>query len=312
MRIGLVVDSVCELPYDYCRANDLVILPTKVRLAGHEFFDLHLPEVADDFYRNHLANAQSAETAPATAEEIEALFLERLVIDYDYVFCMITASARSPTFDNATQASLSILSRYKAVRAAAGVVGPFALRVIDTQNVFTAQAVLAVEAVRMVKAGETPNRIKERLDQLILSTYGYLLPRSLYHLRMRAAKKGDRSVGWVKYALGSALDLKPLVRSHLNETGAVASLRHFDDGAARVFHFLVQRMREGLLVPTVSLAYCGELPEMRKLPGYRDFITVARELGVEVLETVASVTAAVNVGEGSLGIGFCAPPHEFV
>ncbi|MDR3415854.1 MAG: DegV family protein [Nevskia sp.] len=311
MRIGLVVDSACDLPHEFFGEHRVVILPVSIHIGHEEFVDRREPQATLEFYRRHLTNTARAETAPLTVEQIKELFLRRLVLEYDFVFCLTVASSRSPIFDNATQASLSILNDYKAARAKAGVAGPFALRVIDSQNIFAAQGVLAVEVARMIRQGDPPNRIRERLDALIPQLYMYGLPSDLYHLRARAHKKGDKSVGWFKYAVGSALDIKPLIRGHRNETGPVASIRHFEEGARRLFRFACERIRAGLLTPTLCISYAGELANLERLPGYLDLKAVALQHGVEVYASVASITACVNVGEGAVAIGFCSASHEF-
>ena len=195
MRIGLVVDSACDLPQDFYRDHNIVILPVTVHVGNEEFVDRRDPEATLEFYKRHLSNAANAETAPFTVEQIRELFLQRLVLDYDFVFCLTVASGRSPIFENATQASLSILSEYKAVRAQAGVQGPFALRVIDSQNLFAAQGVLAVEAARMIREGHTPNRIRERLDSLIPALYMYGVPSDLYCARAPTRRATRASAG---------------------------------------------------------------------------------------------------------------------
>ncbi len=311
MRIGLVVDSACDLPQEVCAEQGIIILPITVHVGKEEFVDRRDPAATLDFYRRHLTNAAHAETAPLSVEQIKDLFLERLVLDYDFVFCQTVASSRSPIFEHATQASLTILSEYKAVRAGAGVPGPFALRVIDSQNLFCAQGVLALETARLIREGHTPNRIRERLDSLIPSLYMYGLPNDLYHLRARANKKGDKSVGWFKYALGSALDVKPLIRCNRGETGSIASIRHFDEGSRRLCGFVAERIRAGLLTPTVCVTYAGDLAKLEKLPGYAELKAVAQEHGVSIYASVASITACINVGEGALAFGFCAPGHEY-
>jgi len=311
MRIGLVVDSACDLPQDFCREHKIIILPVTIHVGNEEFVDRRDPQATLEFYRRHLTNAAHAETAPLSVEQIKDLFLERLVIDYDFVFCLTVASSRSPIFENATQASLTILSEYKPVRARAGLPGPFALRVIDSQNLFAGQGVLSAEAARMISEGHTPNRIRERLDSLIPALYMYGLPSDLYHLRSRAHKKGDKSVGWFKYAVGSALDIKPLIRANRNETASIASIRHFDEGSRRLCQFAAERIRAGLLAPTLCVSYSGDLEKLEKLPGYQELKAVAHEYGVTLYASVASVTACINVGEGALNIGFCAPEHEF-
>jgi DegV family protein with EDD domain len=311
MRVGLVVDSACDLSSSYLKDNGVVILPITIRNGTHAFVDVRDPSATREFYQQHLANSADSETAALSVDEIKRLFLDRLVIDYDFVFCLTIASGRSLIFEQATQASLSILSEYKPIRAAAGHPTPFALRVVDTQNLFAAQGVVTAEVVRMIRGGESPLRIRERLDALLPNLYGYMLPTNLFHLRARAAKKGDKSVGWLQYALGSALDIKPLIRGFRNVTEPVAKLRHYDEGAKRCFDFLIERMRAGLLTPTVCISYAGELDQLYRLPGYGRMAEFAADQGVELLTSVMSITGAVNVGEGALAFGFCAPAHVF-
>lgn len=311
MRIGIVVDSACDLPQDFIERHAIRILPITIHLPGGDLVDVRDPAVTMEFYAGKSGGAADAGSSPQTVEQLKELFLSRLVLDFDFVFCLTIASSRSPIFENATKASLAILSDYKAIRAKAGVAGPFALRVIDSQTLFAGQAVIAAEVVRELQSGQTnPNRIRERLDFLVQNTYGYMLPRDLFYLRTRAQKKGDRSVGLVSAFLGSALDIKPLLRGFRNETGPVAKLRHFDDGARRLFEFTGTRVKAGLLTPILCLSYGGDLAELRALPGYGDLIGTCRAHQVEVLESVMSVTGGVNVGAGAVAVGFAAEPHE--
>src|SRR5690606_36226154 len=202
MRIGLVVDSACDLPLEYLQRNEVTILPITVRIGEAVLADHRNEEATLEFLHAHVAErGAEAETTPYTVQQIRELFLERLVIVYDYVFCMTLTKSRSPIHDNAQQASFAILNDYKAARAAAGNTTPFALRVIDTQNLFSAQGITAVEAIRLRAAGEGAPKIRARLENLALHTHGYLVPPDLYYLRARARKKGDRSVGLLSAAL---------------------------------------------------------------------------------------------------------------
>ncbi|MEI1015582.1 DegV family protein, partial [Pseudomonas aeruginosa] len=77
----------------------------------------------------------------------------------------------------ALQASFAILNDYKPVRQAAGYNSPFALRVLDTQNLFAAQAVTAVEAVRLRESNASVQQIRERLEELAGNVHGYMVTR---------------------------------------------------------------------------------------------------------------------------------------
>ena len=312
MRIGLVVDSACDLPKDFIEQHGIEILPITVRIDETTVIDYRDEATTLAFLEAHIAErGASAETLPFTVEQIRDLFLQKLVIDYDHVFCMTITRTRSPIFENAQKASFAILSEYRPIRSAAGNNTPFALRVIDSQNVFSAQAILPVEAVRLLEAGEDPGRIRTRLEELAASTYAYLVPRDLYYLRNRTRAKGDRSVSLFSAALGSALDIKPVLRCFRGDTGPVAKVKGFEAATQQTFEFAARRVEAGLLTPTVSLCYGGELDEMRALPGYATLRDACDANNIEVFESVMSLTGMVNVGKGAVVVGFAAEPHEF-
>ncbi|HZH44791.1 MAG TPA: DegV family protein [Lysobacter sp.] len=307
MRIGLVVDSACDLPLAFLRQHDIHVLPITVRI-GEEVQADHRDEAETlAFLHSHVAErGAEAETTPFTVDQITRLFLEQLVIDYDHVFCLTITRTRSPIYDNTQQASFAILNGYKEPRAAAGITTPFALRVIDTQNLFAAQGVTAVEAARLRAAGEGAGKIRARLENLALYTHGYMVPRDLYYLRARARKKGDRSVSLLSAALGSALDIKPVLHCTRGETGPVAKIKGFEPAAEKLFEFAGARVRAGLMTPTLCLSYGGELAELHALPGYERLREVCAEHHVEVFESIMSLTGMVNVGKGAVVVGFAA------
>lgn len=312
MRIGLVVDSACDLPGSFIERNHIEILPITVKIGDAVLADHRNEQATLGFLESHVASrGAEAETMPFTVNQIRDLFLQKLVIDYDHVFCLTIARSRSPIHENAMQASFVILNDYRPMRIAAGHHSPFALRVIDSQSLFAGQGVAAVEAIRMIDAGEGVAKIRARLDNLAINTHAYMVPRDLMYLRSRTKAKGDKSVSLFSATLGSALDIKPVLYCNRGETRPVAKIRGFDAAVRKLLAFGVERVRAGLMTPTMCLSYGGDLEEMRLLPGYASLIDTCREYGVEVFESVMSLTGMVNVGKGSLVIGFAAEPHEF-
>ncbi|HGM6068977.1 TPA: DegV family protein [Stenotrophomonas maltophilia] len=312
MRIGIVVDSACDLPQDFIAEHNIVLLPITVRIGEAVLADHRDEQATLSFLHAHVAeHGAEAETIPFSVNQIRDLFLQQLVIDYDHVFCMTITKTRSPIHDNALQASFAILNDYKPVRQAAGYNSPFALRVLDTQNLFAAQAVTAVEAVRLRDSNASVQQIRERLEELAGNVHGYMVTRDLYYMRARARYKGDRSVGLLSAALGSALDIKPVLHGYRGETGPVAKIKGFDNAVQKLFAVVGQRVRAGLMTPTVCVSYGGELDELRTLPGYAPLKEVCASHGVTVYESVMSLTGMVNVGKGAVTVGFADGPHRF-
>lgn len=312
MRIGIVVDSACDVPSEFIEREEVTILPVTVQIGQAVLADVRNEQATLNFLTGETAaKAYDAETTPFTVQQVHDLFLSRLVLDYDYVFCICTTRSRSGIFDNAQQASFTILNDYKPVRAAAGNTTPFSLRVIDSQNVFAAVGVLAVEAARLRAAGEGAPKIRSRLEHLALFTQGYMVPPDLHYFRNRLKKRGDKSVSFFSAAVGSALDIKPILHCNRGETGPVAKVKGFEAAALKMFDFAAASVRTGLMTPTLCLSYGGELEGMRALPGYQRLRDTCDEHNVEVLESVMSLSGMVNVGKGALVVGFAAEPRKF-
>ncbi len=311
MKIGLMVDAACDLPREYFDEHDIVVVPISVRVHDSSFIDRRDPETTAKFLAQKLGDkSHSAETEPLPSSKVCDLILTRLVGDYDGVICLTIASSRSPIFEEVSIASREVLLRYHAVRKASGRKGPFRVNVIDSKNLFAAQAIGVVEAVRMIDAGEPYRDIRERLEEIAEHTYGYMVPRDLYYIRARATQKGDNSVNWLTATIGTALDVKPILRAYRNETRPVAKMRGFENSARALFDYAVRCVQRGLLTPTMAVSYGGDLAELEKLPGYDRLVAACEENGVEFFQSVMSITGMVNVGEGALIVGFAALPHE--
>lgn len=308
MRIGIVVDSCCDLPKDFIDEHKIVVMPITLRIGELLIEDRRDPAETQSFYTKHLDRKSEdfAGSIPYSVQQIEKLFLERLVLDYDYVFCLTITSGRSAIYDHAMQASRTILTKYRDVRRAAGVPERFGLAVLSSRNMFAGQGVQAAEAVRLIRAGGTPSEIGARLRNLVDVTHTYMVPADLFHIYKRASKKGDKSIGWGSYTLGSMLDVKPILYCHQDQTGPVDKVRGFDAGVERLFTKAAERIRRGLEVPHVCISYGGPLEHVSGFPGYAAFERAANEAGVNILLSPMSKTAAVNVGPGAVTLAFAA------
>jgi DegV family protein with EDD domain len=310
MRMGLAIDASCDVSQAFLQKHNVAVMPITVRIDDEIFLDNRSQVELHRFLdRNLGSRSHSAETIPCSVEEVQKLFLDKLVLEQDCVFCLTITATRSGINENVVKASFSVLKNYREVRERNGVSGPFLMRVIDTRSLFAGSGPAIVEAARLIDAGEAPAAIRERLTYIANNSYGYMLPRDLYYLRARAKKKGDRSVGLVSAMLGSALDIKPLLRGYRGETGPVGKVRGFEHGAETLFSYVAKRVHAGLLVPAVCVSYGGDLSELSKLPGYDGLRSACEASGVELMEAPMSITGMVNVGEGAVTLGFAAEEH---
>jgi DegV family protein with EDD domain len=311
MRIGLVVDSSCDLPQEFIGQHGIVILPITVEVDGRAIVDTRDEATTRQFYREHLAARRDAHTVPCSQAQVQELILNRLVRDFDYVFCITIASSRSPIHDNAQRAIAEAILHHKAARQQAGPTTPFAMRVIDSENAFAGEGLIAAVAAQRIAQGAGMIAIRDELRALIPQVHAYMLPRDLQHLRMRAHARGDRSVSWMQAALGNALDIKPLVKGYRNQTFPCAKLRNFESGAERLFNYAARHVQNGLLAPVLTVCYAGELKDLFSLPGYSHLAMTCAKHGVQLLSSMMSMSGAANVGDGALGLAFADVEHEF-
>lgn len=312
MRIGIVVDSACDLPKDFIEQHEVLVMPITLRIGDLLIEDRRDPQETLHFYGRHFDRKSDdfAESIPYSVEQIERLFLKRLVLDYDYVFCLTITSTRSPIFDHAMEASRTILGKYKEIRRQAGIPERFGLAVLSTRNLFTGQAVPVAEAVRLIRQGGSVAEIGERLRHLIEQTHTYLVPADLFHIYKRASKKGDSSLSWGSYTLGSWLDVKPILHCHRDVTTTVDKVRGFEAGVEQLFGRAMRRVLQGLDTPHICISYGGQPAAVQAMPGYSQLAKVAQEEGVAILVSPMSKTAAVNVGPGALSLAFAASGHR--
>ena len=132
-RTAIIVDAACDLPPDYLDQPDVLVLPTAVKMGAHEYIDNHDPVGTLAFIAELDRNGGAdIETRSYSISEMRSLFLERLVLDYDSVYCLTVSAKRSEIHGNASRAAIDALASARQLREAAGIKRPFLLRVIDT------------------------------------------------------------------------------------------------------------------------------------------------------------------------------------
>lgn len=311
MRVGIAIDVSTDVSHEFVTENNIYVLPSAVQLGDKRVVYDRDPANTIKFYNEH-QDRKARGTESFSVKEIEDLFLNKLALEYDYVFLITLSSSHSMTYDNAHKASFTIMQSYTPVREAQKILGPFALRVVDSQSLFTGPGILAWETVRMLRGKSSPVEIRKRLDELAPHLYNYLVPSDLESLRARGAQRSDDNVSWLQYTLGTAFDIKPVIRTNRAATMPIAMIRHYDKAVEKTFHHCAAQIRRGLLVPMVGVSYGGDPELVRTMPGFVRLQQAAAENGVELMLSMMSPAGATNVGVGAVSIAYCARnPIEF-
>ncbi len=308
-KIGIVIDSACDLPRSFIEQHGIEIMPVMMRFGRMTFKDLRDPEQTMDFYRRFVAQKElEVSTTPLSTNAIRDLFLDQLVLKYDRVLVITVSSRRSALFENATQASFMILSGYKERRHAAGLDEQFGLRVIDSKTLFTGQAVVVYEALRTIHAQDEImfDKIRQHVESFSQHVSAYVIPQDLFYVRSRAHQKGDKSVGWLKYQLSTTFDIKPILRTYRGETDSVANVRGYEKAVQKLFEMAIDAIEGGLLTKVVCMSYAGNPEVVKSFRGYDEFIQCAMSNKVETLLSVMSTSAGIHVGPGAFSMAYAA------
>ena len=312
MRVGLIVDSACDLPYDFARKHDLFVLPVTAIIDGQTYTDKHDPVRTQEFYQSGLlGKGHEAETQAFTVEQIHDLLMEKIVTEFDMAICETVTRTRSQIFQNATEAMNSVMSHYEGARKAAGRDGKFSMRVIDSKQIFAGQGLLAAHTLRLIGQNVSKNALRQEVESFTDKIYTCVIPRDLHYIRQLARRRGDKNVSALAAFLGKALNITPVIFGQGVEGKSVVKTRHFDMAVEKVMNYAAARVDAGLLTPYVSLS-CGlTWTEIEDLPGLNRLRDACERHGVELLLSQMGITSAIYVGPGSICLALAAKAHTF-
>lgn len=312
MRVGLIVDSACDLPFEFSRKHDLFILPVTAVIDGETYIDDHDPVKTQEFYQSGLLEkGRHAETQAFTTEQIYDLFMEKIVPQFDVAVCETVTRTRSLIYQNATEAMNSVMANHEQARAASGREGKFSMRVIDSKQIFAGQGLLAAHTLRLIDQKLSKNALRNEVEKFSDKIYTCIIPRDLHYIRERARRRGDKSVSAVSAFLGKALNITPVIFGQGVEGQPVAKTRSFDVAVEKVMNYAAARVEAGLLTPYVSLS-CGlTWSEIEELPGLNQLRSACERNGVELLLSQMGITSSIYVGPGSLCLALAAESHSF-
>ncbi len=312
MRVGLIVDSACDLPHEFSRKHDLFILPVTAVIDGETYIDEHDPVRTQEFYQKGLLEkGRHAETHAFTTEQIYDLFMEKIVPQFDVAICETVTRSRSLIYQNATEAMNSVMANHEQVRSASGREGKFSMRVIDSKQIFAGQGLLAAHTLRLIDQKLSKNALRNEVERFSDKIYTCIIPRDLHYIRERARRRGDKSVSAVAAFLGKALNITPVIFGQGVQGQPVAKTRNFGMAVEKVMNYATARVEAGLLTPYVSLS-CGlSWAEIEDLPGINQLRNACECNGVELLLSQMGITSSIYVGPGSLCLALAAEPHGF-
>ncbi len=187
--IKLIVDSTCNLPEDIIKKYDIRVAPISIQFKT-ESYEEGIEIEQSLFYQK----IEEMGIIPTTAQPTPAWFAKfyRELSEAGHTILVITITSKhSGTYDSA------ILAK--------SMVEEAQVEVFDSLTISLGTGFMVLEAARAIEAGKDMQSIISRLEQIRSRSTLMFTPATLKYLQMSGR------VGLLKGALGSLLDLKPII-----------------------------------------------------------------------------------------------------
>jgi fatty acid-binding protein DegV len=145
-----------------------------------------------------------------------------------------------------------------------------------------------------------------RLENLCQQVYTYIIPYDLQQLDKLDIRNENRLTRWINYRLGNLFNIRPVIQVHCGEAQVIMKASGFDWALKLLLEHAMRQIKVGLSPKLVSISYAGELRTLKSKSIIKQFIRFAEHYDVEVMISVMSATAAVNIGPGSFSLAFAA------
>ena len=304
----IIVDSTCDLPGGFIKQNDIAILPTTIRIGNRGFLDRRNEDDTASFYREGLNGHRfDTEITAYSAEQIGDAIVRRVATRYEKALVLTTASSNSALYENVCTALRENQPRFREARRVSGRDENFSIRAIDTEAVFAGQGIVAHEAVRLARKNELPlSKLAKRIEDLCQQVYTYVVPGDLLQLDNLNLQYESKLSRWMDFKLGGLFNTRPVIQMHCGETKVIMKASGFDPALKLLLEHAMRQIKAGLAPKLVSISYAGDLQAMKNKTLIKQFMRFAQHYEVEVMISVMSATAAVNIGPGSFSLAFAA------
>ncbi|UTA49325.1 DegV family protein [Simiduia sp. 21SJ11W-1] len=308
-RIGIAVDSSCDLTPEFIRKHGIEVLPIYINHADGMFNDVRDPGAMTAFYKTHTkARYGEAQSEPLSVADVGEIFERAFLPKYDRVNVITINSRKSQVYNRVTEAAMINEPKF---RDKTQRTTPFRIRMLDSYSMFSGHAVLVCEFAKLIhEQRESQAKAIARINKLRDNVYGYMVPYNLSYMRdRRHLRKGDHKISWLSYKLAETFGINPVIELHKGETHAFKKAKGYNNALKELFEHAKSSILSGLATDTIVMSYGGLLEEIHDNPDLLEFRDFAKQKGVKTMLSMMSATAAVNVGPKAFSLAFARADH---
>ncbi|MBE0068306.1 DegV family protein [Thermoanaerobacterium thermosaccharolyticum] len=275
-KIAIVTDSVSDIPDDIVKLYDIYVVPLTIDIDGVSYKD-GIDIKKDDFY-NLLNSGKMPTTSQISPIEFMEVFSD-LLKSYDEIICILLSSKLSGTYQSALLAKENLKNSK--------------ITVLDSKNFSLGAGLLAIEAAKMARNGNTRDEIVGKINDMISKISYIMIFDSLDYLYRGGRLKKSQAI------LGSILNIKPILVNNDGELEIKDKVR----GRKNAIKWIINYMKEtnvDFKRKEIGLLHTDREEFMLEIEN-----AIRNEFGVtNFIKNRAGCSAGVHAGPYAVGIFF--------
>ncbi len=192
MKIKIITDTGCDLPYSYIKENQIELVPFHVELDGKEYRDM-IDIQARDIY-NAMRNGKTPKTSQASPNTLKESFIKIAKKNQTGIYIAFS-SELSGTYHTACMVREQVMEEYPELD----------LTIIDSRSASLGQGLCVRNAVELAKKGANKEEIIKKIEYYRDHIEHIFTVDDLEYLR-----RGGR-LSRAGAFIGSLLSIKPLL-----------------------------------------------------------------------------------------------------
>lgn len=273
MKIALVTDSACDIPYEMAREHQISIVPNILVIDGQSVEDNE--EFSRQKFYEQLPNMVAfPTTSTGSVGRYQVLYQDLFEKGFDHVLSIHVSNHLSGIFNAASTAAQTFAGK---------------VHVVDSLQVTLGLGFQVLEAAEAIAMGNSLDSVLALLNQIKRQVRLIAMLDTLEYIR-RSGR-----VSWARASLGALLNLKPFIEVKDGIANSLGEVRTRKKGIAR----LEKLMRSSRKLKRFAILHTNAENDASRI--LEDF---APQMATQPL--LVNVTTVIGAHVGPNGLGFVA------
>ncbi|MCG3219576.1 MAG: DegV family protein [Candidatus Heimdallarchaeota archaeon] len=278
-KIGLFVDSTCDLPIEQLEKRGIFYVPLHVIFGSEEYLDM-VELSSESFFEKLVSSKYHPTTSLPSPKEVLTVFEKARDQGIDILYSLLVSSKLSGTFQSATIAKTMFDEKY----------GDMEIKLIDSQGATGQQGLSALTLNDIIARNGTVEEIDDAWEKIKERSILAAAIDTLRYLR-----RGGR-VGTMKSLMSKILNLKPLITIKDGTIESFGKAR----GLVPAMDELIKYGQQFFSPDEPVRAFVGHSVRYDLLDDMREMVTSSFNV-VEIDELMIGSAIGVHIGPGAIG-----------